>query len=67
MKSNKKWYQSKTVWFNVASVIIAVTAGLGEFLPILGPVISQQLMTYFIFGAGIVNLILRKLTTTGIE
>ncbi len=63
----KPWYKSKTVWFNVATVVIAISAGMGELLPILAPVVSQQLMTYVVFGVGALNLILRKLTTTGIE
>jgi len=65
--TTKKWYRSRTVWFNIATVIIAITTGMGELLPILGPVISQQIMTWVLFGVGTLNLILRKLTTSGIE
>jgi len=58
----KKWYQSKTVWANVALVLGAVIQMLPQLQVTMTP--EQYGMVFFAFGT--INLVLRKLTTTGI-
>ena len=66
MPYKKKWYKSRTVWVNVATVLIAVTAGLPTYLPFLAELISAALMSKILFGVGVVNLLLRKITKQAI-
>ena len=62
----KKWYQSKTVWFNIATGVVAVTAGLSGVLPILAPVVTEVTMAYILFGVGLINIVLRAVTSTAL-
>ena len=58
MKS-KKWYVSKTVWFNV------ITATLGVVQVLSGTIaIPTEVLTAIV---GIGNVLLRLVTTDGIE
>jgi len=61
----KKWYASKTVWFNVLAFLVAV----------IGPILSQygysgdvpaELAVFVPAAIAAINLILRKLTSVGI-
>lgn len=63
----KKWYQSKTVWFNAAVGATAFTAALPGMLAILAPVLTVEVLKYTLFGVALVNYILRKITKEGIE
>ena len=62
----KKWYQSKTMWLNVAATALLFTEGLGQvltgFTPVFGPWVVM-----FSFVIAIVNVGLRTITTQGIE
>lgn len=62
----KKWYKSKTVWFNIATIGIAILTGLSSVLPILSPIISEIAMAYILFGVGSVNVVLRAVTSKAI-
>ncbi len=66
MVPTKKWYQSKTVWFNIATLAIAITAGLTGVLPILAPVVTEVTMAYALFGVGLINVVLRAVTSTAL-
>jgi len=61
----KNWYESKTVWFNVLAFLVAV----------IGPILSQygytgdvptELAVFVPAAIAAINLILRKITNTGI-
>ena len=56
----KSWYSSKTVWFNVLTILVAIAAYFG-WTP------DQQLTTnaagFLVAASPIVNLLLRFLTT----
>lgn len=59
----KKWYQSKTVWFNVVVFVVAFLA-LPEFVRLLPP----SLLPYDVLGGVVGNLVLRLFfTNTGIN
>lgn len=66
MPNKKKWYKSRTMWLNIATVLIGVTAGLPAYLPFLEGVLSTALMSKLLFGVGAVNLVLRKVTKQAI-
>jgi len=66
-KQVKKWYKSKTVWFNVAVGATAFTAALPGMLAILAPVLTVEVLKYTLFGVAVVNYFLRRITTTGVE
>jgi hypothetical protein len=61
----KKWYESKTVWFNALAFLVAV----------IGPILSQYgytgdipagLAVFVPAAIAAINLILRKLTSSAI-
>jgi len=53
--NTKPWYQSKTLWFNVLTLVVAVAAGFGfaEFEP------NQEVITIAGGVVALVNLALR--------
>ena len=64
----KKWYQSKTMWLNVAAGVATLVAAVTQVLPGLQGLMDIQ--TYTIVNAVVVtlNLVLRKyFTATAIE
>ena len=54
----KKWYQSWTIWFNIAMLVIATINELAKIIPISPAVLANVT----IFG----NILLRFKTTMGI-
>lgn len=63
----KRWYQSKTVWFNIAVGAVSFTAALPGMLAILAPVLTVEVLKYTLFGVAIVNYFLRRVTHSGVE
>lgn len=63
----KKWYQSKTVWFNILTIAGAVAGGVGGVLPALGPVVSVETYQILLFSVGLINVLMRALTTGPIQ
>lgn len=64
----KPWYESKTVWINLASVLTTLVGAVSQVLPSLQGIIDIK--TYLIVGAvvGVVNIVLRTyFTSTAIE
>jgi len=60
---SKKWWQSRTVWVNIAAIVAAITAHFG--MPIY--IEPELAMTLYPLILGVVNLILRGTTNKGIE
>ncbi len=67
MNQAKKWYKSKTVWFNVAVGATAFFSALPGMLAILTPVLTIGMMKYILFSVAVINYFLRRVTTTGVE
>ena len=64
----KKWYESKTVWLNIASVATTLVGAVTQVLPSLQGILDIK--TYLVVGAavGVVNIVLRTyFTSTSIE
>lgn len=59
----KKWYRSKTVWLNVATVVAGSAPLVGNFVGLVSPLTYAILMT----AVGVGNIALRFLTDQGIE
>jgi hypothetical protein len=63
----KKWYESKTLWFGVAYVVLAVVGvvlnffGYAEFQP------SSGLVEAVAVGTGVLVVVLRLLTNKAIK
>ncbi len=63
----KKWYESKTVWVAIATSLVGITGGVTALLPVLAPAMTAQAMAWTLFGVGVVNVVLRTVTSKGIE
>ena len=59
----KKWYESKTIWFSILTVLIALAGlfGFADFHP------SAQLLEFITLLVGVVNFILRLVTKQAIR
>lgn len=61
----KKWYESKTMWFNIATGVVGF---LGIFLEYAD---AMSIPAEYIFAAAtasyFANIYLRTITTTGVE
>jgi hypothetical protein len=60
----KKWYKSKTLWFNVA---VAVGAAVEASLTLVQGYFDPRVFLALIGLAAGVNVVLRFLTTTGVS
>lgn len=60
--SEKKFYQSKTFWFNVLAFVVAVAANFG-YTGELAPE-AQQFVLPAVF---VINIVLRFITNQGIS
>jgi predicted benzoate:H+ symporter BenE len=67
MDTCKKWYHSKTMWFNIVSAALVFTDGLSQLLSGLIDVIPSDIYPWVVFGITLVNLFLRTITTSGVE
>jgi hypothetical protein len=54
----KKWYQSKTVWFNTLAFVVAVAASFG-----FDGSLPMNLEVFVVPAVTVINLILRGVTT----
>ena len=63
----KRWYQSKTMWLNIAMGVAVVSGMLLEFLPMLEGAVPLVAYKWALFLTSIANVGLRKITDTGIE
>ena len=64
---NKPWYKSKTVWFNFLTIGGAALDGLVGLLPVVQPVIPLELYPWVMFGVGLVNVVLRAVSSSSID
>lgn len=53
-----KWYKSKTLWLNAIGIVVIVTQSLTEF--VIDPAAQAGALA-------MINMIVRKATTTGLE
>ena len=63
----KKWYQSKTMWLNIASGVAAAAGLVVAYLPLLEVAIPAKAYGITLFVVSILNVGLRKITDTSIE
>lgn len=61
MENAKKWWESRTVWVNVISLLIAIVGQLSGWADL------QSFAPYLLVISNLLNLALRFLTTTTIE
>lgn len=63
----KPWYKSKTIWFNILTIGGAVAAGVVGVVPTLQPLLSPEAYSITLFVVGMVNVVLRAITTEGLS
>ena len=64
---NKQWYQSKTVWFNILTIGGAVLDGFLGLMPTVQPFVSPEVYPFVMLAVGLVNVLLRAVTTGPID
>lgn len=62
--NTKPWYQSKTVWFNALTILIAIATYFG-YTP--DQQVSTNVASFLVVVSPIVNLYLRHKTTQGVS
>jgi hypothetical protein len=60
----KKWYQSKTIVFNIA---MSALMSAEQSFPLLQAFLGESTYGILLFGLTIGNVILRSITTTGVK
>ena len=63
----KPWYKSRVVWFNILTIGGAVVSGVVGLLPTLELLIPPVVYSITLFVLGVVNILLRGLTTGPIQ
>jgi len=63
----KPWYKSKTVWFNILTIGGALLDATMGLIPTLSSVIAPHIFPWIMFGVGVVNMVLRTITTGPID
>jgi hypothetical protein len=60
----KHWYQSKTVWINALTIAAGLPLVVEEISAAVGGValLPESLAKYLLVGAGVANIVLRRLT-----
>lgn len=65
--ARKRWYKSKTIWFNSAIMVSAMLTGIVGLLPIVQGVVSASAYAWVFFGVSAINIVLRVVTNQGVE
>ena len=65
--TTKGWYRSKTVWFNILTIGGAFADGLIGLMPMIEPQIAVEVYPFIMLAIGLVNLVLRTITTGPID
>lgn len=60
----KKWYKSKTLWFNVATVLIAAGNELAPLLELMEAEAAESARVLIIMASSVGNTVLRIVTNT---
>lgn len=63
--TSKPWYTSKTMWVNIISALGAL-GGVFGFGDILNAEVQASVIALIMAGVNVINLILRKVTSTAI-
>lgn len=65
---DKKWWQSKTIWTNVALLVIEISNQAGRFLGLISsPELSATISQWLPVAAAIANIYLRTITRKGVS
>ena len=67
MVVKKKWYKSKTVWFNILTIGGAVLGGMLGILPSFSPLVTEQTYALLLVTVSTLNVVLRAVTNGPID
>lgn len=60
----KPWYKSKTIWFNVATAIVATGNEMMPVLGVLDSATAETVRPFLVIGLAVGNTMLRVVTET---
>lgn len=63
----KPWYKSKTVWFNIVSILGALVDGLVGMLYMVEPFIAPGLYPFVMLAVGLINILLRAISDKAVR
>jgi hypothetical protein len=61
MENNKEWYQSKTIWINILSLVVLVLSTMAGWVEL------KDMAPQMLFAVNIINIGIRFLTSGGIK
>ncbi len=67
LDESKPWYKSKTVWFNIITILSPVVDALVGSMYLIEPLIAPGLYPFIMLGVGLVNIVLRRLTDNAVR
>lgn len=59
----KKWWQSRTIWFNIGSVLLVIGTEFASFVEFLDPAQQDDVRFWLALFTAAGNAILRSVTT----
>jgi len=59
----KQWYTSKTMWFNIATILVAVGSEMTPILGVLDPETADVVTPMVLVATAVGNIILRSVTS----
>lgn len=63
----KHWYESKTMWFNIAVTVGAVASGVLPLLVTMQPFMTPFAYSVVFMTTSVVNIVLRAVTKDGLH
>lgn len=60
----KKWWKSKTVWYNVAMTLLAIANELAPVVDLMDGERAEVIRAYLVIASSVGNIILRTVTST---
>lgn len=64
---NKLWLRSKTIWFGLSVVVLAVAELAQEHLPVLLADAAPKTSAWTTLAIGVLIIVLRRVTYTGVH
>lgn len=63
----KKWYTSKTIWYNVAMTVVTAANELMPVLEVMDPTVASQVRVWLVLALSLGNIVLRTVTVSPVK